>query len=90
MIDMTPPDAPKILTSETDVPAGQVVRVEFSSKDGLSGLQKNFYVKFNGGLFLPVSSPLIIAYPKGHHTIIVRAFDIAGNYSDGSIPINAY
>ena len=90
MIDMTPPEIPTIRASESNVPTGQIVRVEFGSKDSLSGLQKNFYVKFNGGLFLPLTSPLMIAYPKGHHIIIVRAFDVAGNYSDGSIPINAY
>jgi len=90
MIDTTPPDAPKIAASEPNIAAGQVERVEFSSKDALSGLQKNFYVKFNGGMFLPLASPLIIAYPKGRHTIIVRAFDNAGNYADGSMQINAY
>ncbi|MCK9351669.1 MAG: cache domain-containing protein [Candidatus Paceibacterota bacterium] len=90
MIDLTPPEIPKILASENNVKSGHIVRVEFGSSDVLSGLQKNFYVKFNGGMFLPVSSPMLIAYPKGVHEIIVRAFDNAGNFSDGSISVRAY
>jgi hypothetical protein len=90
MIDTTPPITPMISTSEPSGRAGQVERIEFLSKDAQSGLQKNFYVKFNGGVFLPLTSPLLIAYPKGHHTLVVRAFDNAGNYSENSLPINAY
>jgi len=88
MIDTTPPATPVIQASETTVPAGQIVRLAFESSAGPSGLLNNYYVKFDSGVFLPTASPLFIALPEGSHTVTIRAFDEAGNFTDGSIMIN--
>jgi hypothetical protein len=88
MIDTTPPERPTVKASEATVSAGEVIRLTFESKDSLSGLQSNYYVRFDDGIFLPAASPLSIALPQGRHVITVRAFDRAGNFSDGSIAIN--
>ncbi len=87
MIDTTPPSEPIIKASETTVSEGQIVRLTFESHDDLSGLQGNYYVQFDDGIFLPAASPLSISLPIGTHIITVRAFDRAGNFADGSITI---
>jgi hypothetical protein len=88
MIDTGPPTPPDIEASQTTIPAGQVVRLAFTSEDALSGLANNYYVKFDDGIFLPTASPLYIALPEGEHTVTVRAFDNAGNYADNSVTID--
>ncbi len=81
-IDTTPPENPRILASEDVVKAGEITRLEFSSSDDLSGLQRTFYARFNE-IFLPVGPQLFIAFPKkGVHPVRVRAFDNAGNISE--------
>jgi hypothetical protein len=88
MIDTAPPAPPDIKASQTTISAGQVVRLTFTSEDTLSGLANNYYVKFDDGIFLPTASPLYISLPEGEHTITVRAFDNAGNYTDNSVMID--
>lgn len=85
MIDTTPPSPPVIRASQTKVSQGEPVRLEFSSSDALSGLERNYYVKFDDRVFLPAFSPLYVSFPAGRQTVTVRAFDDAGNYSDSSI-----
>lgn len=87
MIDTTPPSQPIIKASETTVSEGQIIRLTFESNDELSGLQGNYYVQFDDGVFLPTASPLSVSLPRGTHVITVRAFDHAGNFADGSITI---
>ncbi len=87
MIDTTPPLQPIIKASETTVSEGQIIRLTFESYDDLSGLQGNYYVQFDDGVFLPAASPLSVSLPRGTHVITVRAFDRAGNFSDGRITI---
>jgi len=87
MIDTTPPSNPAIRVSATTVTEGQIVRLEFESQDGVSGLQNNYYVQFDGGVFLPTTPSLSIAFPAGTHLVTVRAFDQAGNFSDGTITV---
>ncbi len=88
MIDITPPTPPVIRASQTAVSAGQVIRLSFESTSTPSPLASNYYVKFDNGAFLPTASPLYIALPAGVHTIVVRAFDQAGNYADSNITLN--
>ena len=88
-IDTTPPQTPIIKASATRVAGGDVVRLAFESSDQGSGLQRNYYVRFDNGVFLPVASTLSIVFPIGTHTVTLRAFDQAGNYSDGTITIEA-
>ena len=85
-VDITPPQKPSVKASQTMVLPGEVVRVEFTSSDAHSGLQKGFYVKVDDGTFLPLKSPLFVSFvEEGDHHITIRAFDEAGNYSDESI-----
>ena len=85
-VDITPPQKPAVKASQTMVLPGEVVRVEFTSSDAHSGLQKGFYVKVDDGTFLPLKSPLFVSFvEEGDHHITIRAFDEAGNYSDESI-----
>jgi hypothetical protein len=70
------------------VKRGEVVRFELSSKDGLSGLEKNFYVQNDGSIWLPTFSKLYIPFHDvGEHSIGVRVFDNAGNYADTSVVV---
>lgn len=91
MVDTTPPTLPTIRVSEKKVRAGDVVRFEFSgSGDNLSGLQKNFYVRFgDDGVLFPVLPQLNVPFLEaGTYKIIFRVFDNAGNYSDSSEEIS--
>ncbi len=87
-IDTTPPDTPTIRESSLNVTQGDVVRFELSSSDDESGLQKNFYVKNDGGIWLPAASKLYIPFTTaGEHTVSVRVFDNAENYSDAEVTV---
>jgi hypothetical protein len=92
MIDTTPPSPPVIKSSATGVKAGEIVRFELSDiGDNLSGLQKNFYVSFDNGIWLPSLPQLNIPFmDAGKHKIAVRIFDNAGNFSDSSTEITVY
>ncbi|MBI2047706.1 MAG: hypothetical protein HYT27_01065 [Parcubacteria group bacterium] len=85
-IDTSPPIAPDIRASATEVSAGDVVRFEFNAADTLSGLQRAFYISLDT-LFFPSGRELFTAFPKkGTYPVSVRVFDNAGNYSES----NAY
>lgn len=88
MIDTTSPASPMIELSQSTILSGQVVRMAVESHDALSGLEANYYVKFDDGVFLPAVSPLFVSLPEGTHKIVVRVFDRAGNFIDGSIWVN--
>ena len=89
MIDTTPPAPPSIGISETEIHPGEVVRLMFSDHgDHGSSLQKNFYVQFDGGTWLPTLPQLDIPFLEaGTHKVSLRVFDNAGNYSDTSTEI---
>ncbi len=84
-VDTTPPEAPTMKLSNINLTKGEILRMEFFSRDELSGLQKNYYVTVDNNYFLPTGSSLFMPFiESGKHTITVRAFDNAGNYSDTS------
>jgi hypothetical protein len=87
MIDATPPSIPTIKASATTTTEGQILRLEFESQDNESGLESNYYIRFDDGVFLPAASPLFISLPAGTHIITVRAFDRAGNFANGNTTI---
>lgn len=88
MIDATPPLPPKIQTSSREVKRGEIVRLDFTSKDESSGLQSGFFVKVNEGIFLPVKPPFYIPFlESGKYSFVIRAFDRANNFSDSSVVI---
>ena len=91
MIDTTPPAAPEIKSSATTVRTGELVRFEFFNHgDNASGVQKNFYVQFDGGAWLPTLPQLYIPFGRnGKHTVNLRIFDNAGNFKDTSTVITA-
>ena len=88
-IDTTPPALPIIRSSATNVKAGEVVRFDFESQeDDLSGIQKNFYVQFDGGLWLPTLPQMYVPFLEaGEHTVVLRVFDNAENFADSSATI---
>ena len=88
MIDTTPPKPPVIQASATEVKKGEIVRFSFRGEDAMSGIQKNFYVSIDGGLWLPSLPSLYIPFlESGLHEVKVRVFDQAENYRDASITI---
>ncbi len=88
MIDGTAPDKPQIKASSQKTKIGEVVWFDFTSQDATSGLQPNYYFKLDGGLFLPVKKPLYLSFDtKGSHTITIRVFDRAENYSESKLEI---
>jgi hypothetical protein len=88
MIDATPPLPPEILTSSQEVKRDEIVRLDFTAKDALSGLQSGFFVKINEGIFLPVKPPFYIPFLDcGEYFFVIRAFDKANNFSDSGVVI---
>lgn len=89
MIDSVPPLAPQIRVSAMEPQVGELVRFEFSGEDALSGLQKNFYIQFNDGIFFPIGEEFSTAFfEPGEHTITVRSFDKANNFSDTTVAVS--
>jgi hypothetical protein len=88
--DQSAPLAPEVRVSESEVEAGQLIRMEFDSQDEISGIEKPYhYVSFNKGTFFPVQSPLFTSLPEtGQQVITIRVFDNAGNYNETSKIIN--
>lgn len=88
-IDITPPELPVLVASSMQAKVGDVVRIEFSSKDDDSGLQNGYYyTSFDSGILLPVQSPLFVVFPDtGPYNVRVGAYDNAGNFSENSIKI---
>ncbi len=87
-IDATPPLPPVIQASKTKIKPGEVVRFQFSGSDALSGLQPNYYVKIDNSIFIPTLSRLDIPFlENGVHTIGLRTFDNARNFSDANMTI---
>lgn len=88
MIDSTAPTKPDINVSSTEVSVDEVVRLVFSSTDQTSGLQGNYYLRLDEGLFLPTSPRVFIPFDAvGQHQITVRVFDNANNYVDNTVTI---
>lgn len=89
MVDTVPPSSPKIKTSSETIGKGEIVRMDFVSKDALSGLQSGFYVKIDEGILLPVKPPFYIPFiKKGEYSIVIRVFDKANNFSDSKTVIH--
>lgn len=82
-IDTTAPPKPIIKASGRKVKAGEVVRFEFYNQDEQPSYQNGFYVSLDEGTFLPVLAQLNIPFiESGRHTITLRVFDNAGNFSE--------
>lgn len=88
-VDTTPPTSPRIKVSNSRIKKDDIVRLELSSDDEMSGLQKNFYIRIDGSAWLPTFSKLYMPFNEvGKHTLRVRVFDNAENYSDSEVIIN--
>jgi hypothetical protein len=87
-IDTTPPTDVVIKASDTHPLRGDVVRFEFEATDTMSGLQGDYYVSLDGGLFLPVQQTLSMPFlDAGMHTLTVRVFDKANNFAEATTSI---
>jgi hypothetical protein len=87
-VDTTSPDVPTIRVSSLKIKKGEVVRLELSSHDDLSGLEKNFYISSDDSIWVPSFSKLYIPFHEvGVHKLGVRVFDNAQNYSDSQVII---
>ncbi len=88
MVDNTPPYNLTIKVKSAVIKRGESVPLEVTAKDDVSGLEKNFYLKSETGLFLPARNPVYLSYPrKGTYPVTVRVYDLAGNYSERTINI---
>ena len=88
MVDNTPPYNLTIKVKSAVIKRGESVPLEVTAKDDVSGLEKNFYLKSQTGLFLPARNPVYLSYPrKGTYPITVRVYDLAGNYSERTITL---
>lgn len=90
LIDSTPPATPTIHARTMTPRTNEPDQFDFASTDATSGLQPIFYLQLDGGIFWPVGTSFYIPFQHtGDHTIVVRAFDRAGNYSDASLTLSA-
>jgi hypothetical protein len=88
-IDATPPAVPVIKVSNMAPVAGEVVRFQFSSTDKIGDLIQAFYVKLDDSTLLPVGGAFAATFNKaGKHTITVRIYDKANNFSESSLTLN--
>ncbi len=90
MVDTTPPTDVSIRVSEESVSVGDVVRLEFSGRDSMSGLQDMMYVNINNNTFLPVGRQTYVPLVDiGQIPIRLRVYDKAGNFTEREKIINA-
>lgn len=89
-IDSTPPPPPQILTSSSRVKVGEIVRLDFKNTDNPLTAQPGFYVRMEeNDIFLPVKPPLYVPFAEeGTHTVYVKVFDKAGNWSQSTSDIS--
>jgi hypothetical protein len=63
-------------------------QITFAAKDELSGIE-HYEVSINKGNFVTQTSPYKLpSQPDGQHYVIVRAYDKAGNFADGTVKIS--
>jgi hypothetical protein len=90
MVDTTPPTDVSIRVSEESVSVGDVVRLEFSGRDSMSGLQDMMYVNINNNTFLPVGRQTYVPLVDiGQIPIRLQVYDKAGNFTEREKIINA-
>ncbi len=88
MIDDTAPTNLSIKVKSTTIKRGESVPLEVTAQDDTSGLEKNFYLKSEAGLFLPARNPVYLSYPrKGSYPVTVRVYDLAGNFTERTITL---
>jgi hypothetical protein len=88
MIDDSAPSNLTIKIKSAVIKRGESVPLQVEAQDDTSGLEKNFYLKSETGLFLPARNPVYLSYPrKGTYPVTVRVYDLAGNYSERTINI---
>ena len=81
MIDTEPPVNVRILSSQDEAHIGDVLRLEFSGEDSMSGTQNMMYIDMNTGTFLPVGKQAYVPLVDvGTIPIKLRVYDKAGNY----------
>lgn len=88
-VDRTPPIITAVHLSSSKIVEGDVVRFSFEAEDRGSGVQKNYYVDLGNHLFLPIGDQLFIPFlESGDQKIVLRVYDVAGNYSEQSSVIH--
>lgn len=86
LIDRTPPDPFIPVADPGNWTRFQPV-ITFSTSDGTSGIG-SYSMSIDGGGFVQAASPVGLGrLPDGRHAIIVRAFDRAGNFIEGTVPV---
>jgi Cohesin domain len=91
-VDNTPPAAFSINVSPTDYTSDQNPIIQFSTTDAASGID-HYEIKIipldlgaaqtsnnETPFFVETNSPYLQYFPLGRYTIVVRAYDAAGNY----------
>ena len=88
MIDTTPPIKLKVESSPSnDKEIDKLPLISFNAIDKLSGMD-HYEIKIDDGDFVKTKSPYKFKeLTSGEHTITVRAYDKAGNYTEETITI---
>lgn len=85
-IDKTPPEAFVPVAYPENWTALDPT-VSFATSDSTSGID-HYEMSIDGGRLVTKISPVALRdLPEGRHTIIVRAYDLAGNYRDGNVTV---
>ncbi|MFP4196024.1 MAG: Ig-like domain-containing protein [Methanomassiliicoccales archaeon] len=77
-VDLTPPSLDIVDPADGALLNSSQCRLEWSSSDGLSGVQGH-WVRVDGGEWETASSPLDLDLGDGNHGVEVRVSDAAGN-----------
>jgi hypothetical protein len=86
-IDTTPPNAFTPTADPSGWSTDTQPEIIFSTTDATSNIDR-YEVKVDSGNFTTKSSPYTLSsLTDGIHTVIVRAYDLAGNYRDGTVNV---
>lgn len=88
-VDTTPPEKISFQAAQAVVAKDDTVRFQLSASDAGSGLQKTAYIKIDNNIFYPFKGEVYVPFNTvGKHTVTVRVYDRADNFTEKSIDIS--
>lgn len=86
-VDTTPPKPFKVVRIDIDDPTNPQPVLVFETTDETSGMDR-YEIKIDGGQWTVAESPYILPIQTpGTRSVVVKALDIAGNFTEGGIEI---
>jgi hypothetical protein len=86
-IDTTPPNAFSLTANPSSWTTNTQPEIMFSTTDATSGVD-HYEVKVDSGTFSTQTSPYTLSpQTEGTHIVIVRAYDLAGNYREETVNV---